>query len=377
MFLIREGMSPFRYVFVQGCVFLVCLIFIYFMVKVLNVRAYRLMKIFAKLIFYFSLISLCAVFLVGATRGGAQSVISIGPFDYQPMELYKVSVILYLSIVFHECQSNQASYLELAKQVTLPFVGLLLILIQPDLGGFFICGTVIVIAILLNGRFLKQIILLLGALVGIGLVSYKFLATYFLQDYQLARITNWKDPFADAQNASYQTVQSLIGISNGGISGVGYMNSLQKTFLDAGAATDYIFIVICEEWGLMGAVLTIGLLMGLAYICIMIGLRSTERFGQIFATTYGSLIMVQAFINIGGVTNFIPMTGVTLPFISNGMNSLVFLSAGILACLLIDVKSTHDKNKIREKIYMEQQIKLDEMRKLERRNKNLSRYGGA
>lgn len=375
MYLIKEEMNPFRYVIIQGGIFIGCFIAIFFIVRVLRVGGYYFLRRMIPPLFWFSILSLIAVLIIGVDRGGAKSVIAIGPFDYQPMELYKVAVILYLAHIFDRCQSNQETFLDLFRQLLAPGFGLLLIFLEPDLGGTLICGIAMFIAVLLNGRFIPFIFKIIGAVVAFIVAIVAFGSATFLEGYQMDRFTNWIDPFANAQDESYQTVQSIIGISNGSITGVGYMNSLQKTFLDSGAATDYIFIVICEEWGMFGAVFTIGLLMGIAYICIMIGLRATERFGQIFACSFGALIMIQSFVNIGGVINLIPMTGVTLPFISNGMNSLVFLSFGILCCILVDVKTTHDKKVYKLK---QQQLKEEKHKKenLEnRRLSNVNRFG--
>jgi cell division protein FtsW len=166
-----------------------------------------------------------------------------------------------------------------------------------------------------------------------------------LYEHQSARFTAWPDPFSDALDTGWGTVNSLIAISNGNITGAGYLNSIQKTILDTSASTDYIFVIICEEWGLLGALIVIGSLTFISFLSMVIGNNAKDRFGMLYCYGYGLLILLQMFVNVGGVVNVIPMTGVTLPFISSGLNSFLFMSIGLFIVVLIDREAVRERRK--------------------------------
>ena len=121
------------------------------------------------------------------------------------------------------------------------------------------------------------------------------------------------------------------------------MNSIQKSGYLYGKYTDFIFVIIVEEWGVIGGVVVIGMLLAIAVLCYRIGSTASDRFGQIYCYGFALLIIVQSGVNIGGVTGVIPMTGVTLPFISSGMNSYIFLTMGLFFVIIIDLDSQRKK----------------------------------
>lgn len=311
-----------------------------------NKKFYQLLRTLIKPMFYVSLISLFLVLVpyIGSGRGGASSVINLYIIDYQPLELYKITMILYMA----DYLANDKRIRSIQSLLKLSFLigmGMFLIFLEPDLGGMIICFSVFFIMLLLNGEYIGTIIryslFILIILIILAVLLYSLGLIY---PYQIARITSWVNPFSDPLNTGYHTINSIIAISNGGIFGEGYMNSIQKTGFLPNSDTDYIFAIICEEWGAFGMLFTIALIISIAMIVINVGLNAYDRFGMLYCYGYSFLILVQAFINIGGVTGFIPETGVTLPFISNGLNSYLFLSAGIFIVLMID-KDSHQKRK--------------------------------
>ena len=124
---------------------------------------------------------------------------------------------------------------------------------------------------------------------------------------------------------------------------------MQKSFFPESASSDYVFMVINEEWGIIGAIFTILILLAIATLCIVIGNKATSRFGMLYSYGFAFLVLFQSFVNVAGISNVIPMTGVTLPFISSGINSLFFMSLGLFVVILIDRESARERKKRKEK----------------------------
>lgn len=344
--LISSGQLPFKTALVQLMVFLFSIVLLIILINMKKV-SYRMMVKLTDFMFYFTIGSLVAVLLVGADRGGAKMVIDLGFIDYQPVELYKITVILYMAK--HLTGKNKPkTIMELFKLVLLAGSGTILLILQPDLGGAVIVGALIVFMVFLYGEFMFTLLKITGAslfVIIVGGIGMFKLSSDILYEHQSARFSSWLNPFADALDTGWGTVNSLIAISNGNITGVGYLNSIQKTILDTGASTDYIFVIICEEWGLFGALLVIGTLTFIALLSMVIGNNAKDRFGMLYCYGYGLLILLQMFVNIGGVVNIIPMTGVTLPFISSGLNSFLFMSIGLFFVVLIDREAVRERRK--------------------------------
>lgn len=150
--------------------------------------------------------------------------------------------------------------------------------------------------------------------------------------YRLTRITTWLDPWSDPTDTGFQTIQSLYAVASGGLFGVGLGQSRQKTFMPE-AQNDFIFAIICEELGLLGAALVIGLFAVLVWRGIRIALNARDHYAMLVAAGITAVIAFQSLINIGVVTNAIPNTGQPLPFISYGGTSLVF-TMGMMGMLL-------------------------------------------
>ncbi len=305
-------------------------------------------------IFHNGTLFLLAVVLVGGflfpadgffVRGGARSTIPLPIGSIQPLEIYKITMVLFLAKRF-STPGIYNNWSGILKTIGLAGLGLLLIALEPDMGGMLILAAVLGAMIFYNGQkigtIMKILIPILIIVVIIGAISIS-------GSYQAARFTAWLHPFANGNdlNESYNVVNGYIAISNGGALGSGFMNSIQKSGFLFAPHTDFIFTVICEEWGLFGATFTIGILVLLALQCFNIGYTAHERFGMMYSYGFGTLLLVQTFVNIGGVIGLIPMTGVTLPFISNGMNSYLILSAGLIYVIIIDKERIRQK-KIRD-----------------------------
>lgn len=340
--------APYSVVFTHFVLFL-ALVVGYFISVRFGSYLYILVKKFTPTIFLGVMVLLVLVLVLGSNRDGASSVIDLGFMDIQPMEFYKIAMILFFAYMMsRRHQTNSISYLFTIFGICC--IGLLLIIVEPDFGGTLICGLVLCTMVLINGEHLGKIFskyfwMGSGILVLIFFFLFKIGAFHV---YQLSRITTWLNPFADTKDAGYQMINSFIAISNGGVTGLGFMDSIQKSgFLDQ-SYTDFIYVVILEEWGIIGGLITIGLYGAFVALCFSIASSSEERFGELYCYGYGFLILTQAIINIGGTTGTIPMTGVTLPFISMGQNSYLTLGIGFLIVVIIDVHS--NKKRLRRKL---------------------------
>ncbi len=324
------------------CIVLIAGVITFFYQK--KIDMYKLMKKYSELLMYFTICALIAVFLIGdfSIRSGARMVIPLGFVDFQPLELFKIALLLYFATKFSTVKPTDTIGDNL-KKLILPIIGLLLIMKQPDFGGAMICAIIIFFLLIVNGQNLKQLFSLSGIVALIGLAGFSF-----LHEYQKARIFMWLNPFNDAQNTGYQLINSYVAISNGGLLGSGYMSGIQKAGYLSQPGSDFIFATICEEFGIIGALITITSLFCIAIVAIRIGNKAHERFGMLYCYGFAILIFTQTFINIGGVTGVIPMTGVTLPFISVGVNSYLFLSLGVFLTVPISKMSIKEKNRERK-----------------------------
>ncbi len=291
--------------------------------------------------FMVTLLLLVAVLIIGGKINGARSWIQLpAGASIQPAELAKLAVILYLSALIAK-KGERFRDLRTGYIPVMLIVGLVagLIMLQPDLGSCMILVATAGLIIYAGGASVKHIfasvaLLLLGAALVFGVNSL------FSHDsgekgdsnYRMGRIETFLDPFADEKGAGYNMIQSLTAIGQGGFSGSGFGQSIQKLHYLPNPYNDFIFSVIGEEFGFVGTTL---FLLAYAYFIvrgIWISLRCPDIFGTLVGVGIMGMFAIQAFINIGGVTNTIPLTGVPLPFISYGGTSLVvmMLSMGIM-----------------------------------------------
>ena len=273
-----------------------------------------------------SILLLMAVFIpgLGRTAGGARRWLSIGFLSFQPSEIAKLSLVLYAADVLSRKQSEIKDFI----YGFLPLIialGLctLLILAEPDLGTAVALSAMIIIMAFVAGVDIKHLgmIMLPGVLAFIGLICMK--------PYRIRRVIAFWNPWKDPRGSGFQIVQSLIAIGSGGLFGVGLAHSKQKLFYLPEAHTDFIFSIISEELGLIGAFGVIALFVVFIYIGFKIAYSARDLFGQFLAFGLATMIALQAIINIAAVTGSIPTKGLPLPFISYGGTSLVYCIASV------------------------------------------------
>lgn len=312
------------------------------MFTVMNIHYSKFKKWYAP-IFIITLVLL--LFVASTDRiNGAKSWLSIGGMGIQPTELAKISIILYLAALITK-KGERLRDFRTGYIPVMVIVGIVagLIMMQPDLGSCLILVATSGLVIYAGGASMKHILasvalLILGAALVLGAkgaidslspVSEKVIAN---QDYKQERFDAFLNPYQDASGSGFNIIQSLTALGEGGISGSGFGQSVQKLYYLPYPYTDFIFAVIGEELGFVGTAIFLLLYLYFIWRGILIALRCTDPFGTLVGIGVMGLIAIQAFVNIGGVTKTIPLTGVTLPFISYGGSSLLvsMLSMGIM-----------------------------------------------
>lgn len=347
--LVSNGMPPYYVVFSQA-VLVVLIILLYFFSIKYGYYIYNFVKKSSVLIFVLVVITLFLVPVIGEDRDGAKSVLNLGFYDLQPMEFYKIAIILFFaSMLSRKGRPKSIGYVFLVAAII--SVGIIAILVEPDLGGALICGVLTVLLILINGEYLDQIFskylwIFLGLL---SLLAFFLIISGNIYAYQFSRIAVWLNPFSDPSDAGFQMINGLVAISNGGPLGSGFLNSVQKTGFLVQPYTDFIFPIILEEWGSIGFLITLGLILVFSFTSFSVAINSNDRFGELYCYGYGILILTQTMVNIGGTTGTIPMTGVTLPFISMGQNSYLALGVGFIFVVCVDMYNIRKRKEYYEK----------------------------
>ncbi len=277
------------------------------------------------------LLALVLVPGVGVTVFGATRWLGLGPLRVQPSEIAKIAVVLMCALVLERRHSKLDDIMHVTVPLIFPMLaGLaLLILLEPDLGTTIMIAAIVIFMLAIAGVRLAHMTAMAG--VGLGLLVILALTA----SYRRERMTAFLDPWSDASEGGYQVVQSLIAIGSGGPTGAGLGASRQKWSFLPSADTDFIFAILGEELGLIGAVGVLGLITGLVLLCVRAARRAPTVFGSLVAGGVGLWIGVQAFLNIGAVTGLLPVTGVPLPLMSvGGSNAVVLLLAiGIVVAI--------------------------------------------
>ncbi|MCD2255267.1 FtsW/RodA/SpoVE family cell cycle protein [Agrilactobacillus fermenti] len=285
-----------------------------------------------------------------AAVNGAVAWINLGPINIQPTEIAKLTIILYFAFIFNK-RGPKLSHGQIWHNLFGPIIlaGVItgLVLIQPDTGGASILAFIAAIMIFSAGIPIGwglSFVTLLGAFIPLGINLLKKFPLPFLEhSYQYQRILSFLYPFQRERAGGSQLVNSYFAINNGGWLGRGLGNSIQKKGYLPVPYTDFILSVIAEELGVIGVAVILGLLFFLIGRIIYVGIRAHSTYRTLICYGVAAMMFVQASFNIAGVIGFLPITGVTLPFISYGGSSIVTLSIAI--GLVLNISSTEKRER--------------------------------
>lgn len=314
--------DPLKYVKSQS-LFLIIGIFIMIIISKID---YHIYEKHANKILIFCLIMLGLVLIpgIGHIRNGSRSWFGIGSFGVQPSEFAKLGLIIYVSKYISH--NNINSKIPIKKILPLFLVIVLsfgLIMLEPDFGTGMVLTLTLIILIFSTGLNFSFFIKLgfIGILGIIGLI--------IIAPYRMARIVSFLNPWSDPLGSGFQIIQSLYAIGPGGLLGQGFLSSRQKQFYLPEPQTDFIFSIISEEFGFLGVIIVTSFFFFIFERIIKISLKQTDLFSKYLAFGLGVSLLLQALLNICVVIGLIPVTGVTLPFLSYGGSSLLVSMASI------------------------------------------------
>ena len=286
------------------------------------------------LLYGINLLFLILVLFVGKTKGGSHRWIDLGIFNIQPSELAKITIVLTISSYIGSRRNSIRDIRTMVGVFLLMIPFFFLILIEPDLGGALILLPIVFAMLYIGGAQLKH---LLGVVL-LGLGSLPILWT-FLRDYQKQRLFVFLNPNIDPLGSGYTIIQSKIAVGSGGLFGKGWLSGTQNqlNFLPE-RHTDFIFSVVGEEWGFIGAMFIILLYAVIILRAVKIISSTPDAQGKLVATGFIALFAAQVIINIGMTIGFSPIVGLTLPLVSYGGSSLVITMVSMAFLLNISMR---------------------------------------
>lgn len=272
------------------------------------------------LLFSIVLLALLLIPGLGVQRGGSTSWFGIGSFLFQPSELFKITIVIYMADKLTNNYLQTTKFIKVIIPLLIPsLIGFFLIMLQPDFGsGIVMLSSIIIMCMVSKSSFKNYIFI---AMIGVIAFGALIISASYRMDRILAFFNPWKDPLG----SGFQSIQSLYAISPGGLIGKGIDGSFQKFFYLPEPQTDFIFAIFAEEFGFIGSIIVIGAYMYLINECYKSAMNSSNEFNCFLKIGLISLIFVQVFINLGVVVGLLPVTGITLPFMSYGGSSLTIL----------------------------------------------------
>lgn len=292
-----------------------------------KVKFHFLKKLNIPALFYaVGIILLILVLAIGNDEGGSMGAkrwLDIGPINLQPSEVAKLSIIIFFAYSMEKDGKYMNTFkVGILKYAILMGVYAILLFLEPHLSGIILIGSISIAMILCGGANKKQFLILGISAIAIGVAVIGYQAS-IPDSYVATRIKSWRDPFADVLNDTWQTANSLIAIGSGGLFGLGLGNSRQKYLYLPETKNDFVFPIVCEELGFVGALAIIIVFFLLVVEGFSIASRCKDRFGMLIAVGITTQIGIQTVINLAVVSNLAPNTGISLPFFSYGGTALI------------------------------------------------------
>ena len=280
----------------------------------------------AGLLYVFAALLLVLVLAIGNDEGGtmgAKRWLTLGPINFQPSEFAKLAIIVFFAYNMERDGKKMNTFKTgILKYAGLMAVYALLLYKEPHLSGLILVVTISIAMILCGGANKKQFILLGAAALALAVIIISWQAQ--VEDsYVSKRIKSWNDPFADVLDDTWQTANSIIAIGSGGMFGLGLGNSRQKYMYLPETKNDFVFPIVCEELGFVGAFAIMMVFFLLIVEGFSIAVRCKDRFGMLIAVGITTQIGIQTVLNLAVVSNLVPNTGISLPFFSYGGTALI------------------------------------------------------
>ena len=346
--LISQGKNPITDM-VKQAIFLflsIILMAILYKMKLSMLKNLKFVRIFVAIV-----LGLMVIAFGFKTVNGAHGWIQIpGLGTIQPVEFWKFVMIWMLAAQISDRQVLIPDKMIEAVKVPVGLCALSMgiLALYPDFGNAAIIALLLIVMLMISG-----INYLYGYIIAFGTFAFSILTMFiiritngsFLPAHVASRFAVFLNPFKDEFGDGHQLVNGYYAMFNGRLFGLGLGNSIQKKgFLSFAASTDFIFAIVVEELGLIGAICILGLLLFLVGRILLIGIRSNDAFNSMICLGVGSLFLIQIFINLGGITGLIPLTGITFPFFSQGGSSLIALSACV--GLVLNISADEKKKKL-------------------------------
>lgn len=277
---------------------------------------YHIFEKYAIAAYLISLALSTLVLFAGNAYNGSRRWLSLGPLSFQPSEFAKLAVILFLARMVGRQKKKRNSFLNLVFVIALVLPIVALVGTNNLSTAIIILGIAVIVVFVSDKRYMQFVWI---AAAGAGMMAL-FLG---MESYRLERIAIWKNP--EAYEKGYQTIQGLYAIGSGGLFGRGFGESIQKLGFVPEAQNDMIFSIICEELGFVGATILMLVFLMMIWRFMVIAVHAPDLFGSLIAAGAMGHIAIQVILNVAVVTNTIPNTGITLPFISYGGTSVLFL----------------------------------------------------
>ena len=296
---------------------------------------YRWLKTLAWPIYGVNVGLLVLTLAIGDGVGGSARWVSLGPFTFQFSELAKILMMVVLAAYLGNREGRLDSLSSIMGACLLMVPPVLLVMLQPDLGTSLVLVSILAGMLFMSGASLRWLLAMAaGVLAAIPLAW-----TYVLRDYQKNRILSFLDPSADAQGSGFQLIQSQIAVRSGGLLGTGLTNGSQgRGELLPVQESDFVFAVLAQELGFIGALVVFVLFAALIWRILACAWRSRDPFGTLLGAGLASMILFQVFVNIGMVLGILPITGIPLPFITHGGASLVSIAIGLGVLQSVNVR---------------------------------------